>query len=230
MWLHSPAIPRGRSRKLHCPWTGPYRVVRKLSNAVYRIQHARTRRKRLVVHFDRLKRCAPGTRLPVLPSDRVQESREPPIYGPTPVGTDLEMVEDDPGDILLPGRAVAHPTPPVMSEPLHRDRTPFNPVLSAPRVPRYPRRNRTQPDRYTQLNSGRISELCSVTHVLDVVCVRNILEGSPHVIVCDILCVCCARGIIHGTSLSLCWSYIQPALGQDYYIRKSCASAFLIHS
>ena len=27
VWLHSPATPRGRSRKLHKPWTGPFCVV-----------------------------------------------------------------------------------------------------------------------------------------------------------------------------------------------------------
>ena len=55
VWLHSSAVPRGQSRKLHRPWTGPYRIASKLSDAVYRIQHSQTRRKCLVVHFDRLK-------------------------------------------------------------------------------------------------------------------------------------------------------------------------------
>ena len=48
-------VRRGRSRKLHCPWTGPYRIGSWLSDAVYRIQHAQVWRKRLVVHLDRLK-------------------------------------------------------------------------------------------------------------------------------------------------------------------------------
>ena len=38
VWLHNPAVPRGRSRKLHCPWTGPFTVVKRLSDVVYRIQ------------------------------------------------------------------------------------------------------------------------------------------------------------------------------------------------
>ena len=25
VWLHSPAVPRGQSQKLHCPWKGPLR-------------------------------------------------------------------------------------------------------------------------------------------------------------------------------------------------------------
>ena len=28
VWLHSPAVPRGQSRKLHCPWVGPFEVVK----------------------------------------------------------------------------------------------------------------------------------------------------------------------------------------------------------
>ena len=67
VWLHNAAVVRGKSRKLHCPWTGPYRIVNRLSDAVYHIQHTRARRKRLVVHFDRLKPCPPDVRLPTTP-------------------------------------------------------------------------------------------------------------------------------------------------------------------
>ena len=31
VWLHNPAVPRARSKKLHRPWTGPYHVMSKLS-------------------------------------------------------------------------------------------------------------------------------------------------------------------------------------------------------
>ena len=55
VWLHSHAVSRGQSKKLRRPWTGPFRVVRKLSDAVYRIQNTQASRQRLVVHFDRLK-------------------------------------------------------------------------------------------------------------------------------------------------------------------------------
>ena len=54
--LHSTVIPRGHSRKLHCPWTGPYKVINKLSDIIYRTQRCHGR-KRLVVHFNRLKSC-----------------------------------------------------------------------------------------------------------------------------------------------------------------------------
>ena len=93
VWLHTPAVPRGHSKKLHCPWTGPYRVVSRLSDAVYRIQHSQLRRKRLVVHFDRLKPCSPDTRL----TTSARRSRAAPSLLPdAPVGTDLELLADDP--------------------------------------------------------------------------------------------------------------------------------------
>ena len=38
VWLHSPVMPRGGSRKLHHPWTGPYKVITKLSDVTYCIQ------------------------------------------------------------------------------------------------------------------------------------------------------------------------------------------------
>ena len=53
VWHHSPAVQRGRSKKLHLPWTGPYKVVYKRSDVVYRLQHIQSHRKRPVVHFNR---------------------------------------------------------------------------------------------------------------------------------------------------------------------------------
>ena len=82
VWLHNPSIPWGQSKKLHRPWTGPYRVITKLSDAVYRLQHTRCRRKRPIVHFNRLKPCSPDTRLPQRDkqhSPTVQSSQCPPV-------------------------------------------------------------------------------------------------------------------------------------------------------
>ena len=55
VWLHSPVVPRGTSRKLFHPWSGPHKVVKRLSDITYRILNTRSKRQRLVVHFDRLK-------------------------------------------------------------------------------------------------------------------------------------------------------------------------------
>jgi len=35
VWLHSTVIPRGKAKKLHCPWSGPFTVVKHISDAVY---------------------------------------------------------------------------------------------------------------------------------------------------------------------------------------------------
>ena len=58
VWLHSSVPPRGASTKLYYPWTGPFKVVKKLSEVTYRIQQAQGKRVRKIVHFDHLKPCA----------------------------------------------------------------------------------------------------------------------------------------------------------------------------
>ena len=67
----SQVVPRGGSKKLYHPWTGPWKVIKQVSDAVYRIQGpSGSKQKRHVVHFDRLKPCAKGTEFikPPLPS------------------------------------------------------------------------------------------------------------------------------------------------------------------
>ena len=53
--LHCPHVPRGRSPKLHRPWQGPFKVMAVLGPATYRIVNCARAKKRLVVHFNRLK-------------------------------------------------------------------------------------------------------------------------------------------------------------------------------
>ena len=74
VWLHSPAVPRGRSPKLHRPWTGPFVVIKVLSEVTYRVQSEKPkpgrRRQRFVVHFNRLKPCQ-------TPTQETQQEGEP---------------------------------------------------------------------------------------------------------------------------------------------------------
>ena len=56
--LHSSAVPRGKSRKLHKPWQGPYRVVKAISPSVYHIVDCASPRCKHVVHFNCLKHCS----------------------------------------------------------------------------------------------------------------------------------------------------------------------------
>ena len=61
VWLEAKAIPRWVHRKFFRPWSGPWRIVKVISDVTYRIQceevaPLRSRRKtRLIVHFNRLK-------------------------------------------------------------------------------------------------------------------------------------------------------------------------------
>ena len=56
IWLHLPVIPQGHSKKLHHPWTGPYRIIKRLSESDYKIKNVDGNRQSLV-HFDILKLC-----------------------------------------------------------------------------------------------------------------------------------------------------------------------------
>ena len=55
VWLHHPAVPRGQAHKFHRPWRGPFKIVKVLSDSHYRITSIEPPRRRLVIHFDRLK-------------------------------------------------------------------------------------------------------------------------------------------------------------------------------
>ena len=45
VWLHSSVVPRDASRKFHHPWTGPYKIIKKLADVTYRIQNCKRRRR-----------------------------------------------------------------------------------------------------------------------------------------------------------------------------------------
>ena len=66
VWLHSTVVPKGKARKLHRPWTGPFRVIRQISDVTYRIQDVQAPRRRSFLHFDRLKYCPKDIRIPHL--------------------------------------------------------------------------------------------------------------------------------------------------------------------
>ena len=52
--MHNPKRKKGHCPKFSKPWEGPYLVIKKLSDVVYRIQKSE-KSKPKVVHFDRLK-------------------------------------------------------------------------------------------------------------------------------------------------------------------------------
>ena len=99
VWVHNPAVPRGRSKKLHRPWTGPFRVLEKISMSVYRLQCVQSSRKRVVVRFDRLKPCFSDMRQP---EKREQGQHRAQSTVGLPIGTELELVDEDSEDTRLP--------------------------------------------------------------------------------------------------------------------------------
>ena len=172
VWLHSPATPRGKSRKLHRPWTGPYRVVRKLGDSVYRLQHTQNRRRRPVVHFNRLKHCPSTIRLPSESCQNTQTPEQPKAVS-TPVGTNVELVEDD--TEVVPSQVTGQPDGDAESGTRDsattcREHTPDSPPLPQPLSPppsssstapppiqprRYPQRDRSAPVRlYSAIPHG----------------------------------------------------------------------------
>ena len=82
VWLFQPYSRKGISRKLSRSWEGPYTVVKALSDAVYRIQKDGKDRKRVVVHFNRLKRCFANSREPSQTRARRREQRIPLVKVP----------------------------------------------------------------------------------------------------------------------------------------------------
>ena len=105
VWLHNPAVPRGQACKLYCPWTGPFKVVKMLSSVVYRIQYTRGKRKRKVIHFNRL---MPYLSRSTLPSDQevagnpaTSRSNQPTPNRTQPPGTTLCLVDDEADEMDL---------------------------------------------------------------------------------------------------------------------------------
>ena len=54
VWFNDKPFKRGKSRKLQRPWRGPYRIMARINDLVYRIQEG-PRTKGKVVHYNRLK-------------------------------------------------------------------------------------------------------------------------------------------------------------------------------
>ena len=50
VWLFNPKVPKGRAKKLHKPWSGPYKVIKRFSDNTYRIKdHLRQKWSILIV-------------------------------------------------------------------------------------------------------------------------------------------------------------------------------------
>ena len=140
VWLHCPAVPRGKSPKLHRYWQGPYTVVQPLGDALFIIQRKDSPRKRTVVHFDRLKPCT------VLVSDENavpvrEDNTRVPAEAEDSSGTNGEVendqLQDDPEPLVVEVE--------IQEPPIHVAAEP-PPVIQPIRT--RPLRHRTKPDRF----------------------------------------------------------------------------------
>ena len=156
VWLHSTVVARGKSRKLHHPWTGPWKVLKRIADTTYRLQDCRNPRKKLVVHFDRLKRCTEDTRMEQ-PQAAIREERHKPwkrskpvrrVTGPNERITLLDGDDDTPPltpeveEVLPPDRIDAPPDP---ARPINDGGGAPDPVAR-----RYPARARPPPGFYQE--------------------------------------------------------------------------------
>ena len=101
----------GTSRKLHKPWSGPFKVIKKLLEVNYRIQKLKNRRNRVVVHFDRLKRFTARLNLEEVSTAGPGQTDEPSnqLQSSTNIGDNLELCEAD-DDELSPTNNRCYPT------------------------------------------------------------------------------------------------------------------------
>ena len=145
VWVLFPQMPRGKSKKLYRPWSGPFVVVKRLSNVTYRVQDCSNRRKRMVVHFNRLKQYKQR----VQTTAKVKAKDKPPQDNTQPhhhFGAELELVDEFEGDVVLthrgnpPQGGGADIEPNIRQDELHQE-----PEL----VRRYPRRVRRPPEFYS---------------------------------------------------------------------------------
>ena len=92
-------------------------MVKKLSDIVYRIQDTRSRRKRQVVHFDRLKPCDPNMRIAQGNQPTRNTSPAPaPAINTEPPGTNVQLLDDDDMD-SQPAEIPTNPTTAMRDQP-----------------------------------------------------------------------------------------------------------------
>ena len=86
VFLHNPAVKRGRSKKFHKPWQGPFKVVEVLGPSLYRIADGDNPRKQKVVHFNWLKpapaKATPSPEAVILVPGQLAEPEEGLPDGP----------------------------------------------------------------------------------------------------------------------------------------------------
>ena len=151
--LYDPARKQGRSNKMRAVWHGPYSVIDKLSNVVYRIGRNANKRSWKVVHFDRLKRYHPREPVDNNWVNRLGNTTSSAVEVDPDAFSDLsseDEVSQDPVPLVspLPVIPVVPATPTVPAIPVPA--VPVIPVtptaISTPT--QLPKRARRRPDRF----------------------------------------------------------------------------------
>jgi len=97
--LYTSVVPHGRCKKLHCPWSGPFKALKKVSEVTYRIQRCEGRKQRLVVHFNQLKLCPQDIRGKSMdgPSspDGATDASVPKQMKQSVPSSDIELIPED---------------------------------------------------------------------------------------------------------------------------------------
>ena len=138
VWSHTTVLACGNTKKLHHPWKGPYRVLKRLTDSTYKIQSLGNPRECAVVHFNRLKPCTSATAEQPSALDHISSSpgddnlrKDTPQAAP--IGTHLEIIE--PMDPHAQEQQLPSPPSLVPTVPSHR----------------YPTRSRQPPNRFGEL-------------------------------------------------------------------------------
>lgn len=111
-----------KDKKFHCPWTGPYQVLEKISDVNYKIAPLDRLTKHSVVHFDWLKLCPPSMRWPAAEISSMPPTLDYPSKLSPHIGEGAQLIDADEDN-------TSSGTPPT------------------PSPPRYPLRTRHPPDR-----------------------------------------------------------------------------------
>ena len=104
VWLHNPQRKKGKSPKLTRPWQGPYLVIKRINDVVYRIQ-LNPKSKPKVVHRNRLWRysgASPPDWLDRANLSRLDESSVPLAKSPARLPATLDMSLTTSATVALP--------------------------------------------------------------------------------------------------------------------------------
>ena len=145
VWLYTPAVKEGRSKKLATQWRGPYTVVDKTSSVNYRIQLIGTAHQ-TVVHRNRLKPAfgvpKETSRVSKCPRSPATQASSPPTCG-RPTYADIVKGSPNTGVSCAGSTSACEETAVPLTPPTDHLHTHQESSL-----PDRPRRNRQPPERY----------------------------------------------------------------------------------